>query len=112
MKIEKLLELLALHGGAIVSTASLDSMSIRQAQESERMYVDENSLGYVWEPNIERMPITEEEVDFFDKWYPISVPVPPELDKRIIEMINKMFAVCNGVKCTTPNCNVCKGEMY
>ncbi len=77
--IETLLSLLALHGGAIVSTASLTSEYINQARVSGRMYVDENHLGFVWEPDIKEMPKTEEEVKFFEKWYPLNLPLPEGL---------------------------------
>lgn len=77
--IETLLEFLSLHGGEIVSTSSLDTNSINQARASGRMYVDENSLGYVWIPDINKLPETDEEVMFFEKWYPLDVEMPEEL---------------------------------
>ena len=43
------------------------------------MYVDENSLGYVWCPDLKGFPETEEEVELFEKWYPLDVPMPEEL---------------------------------
>jgi hypothetical protein len=77
--IEKLLELLALHGGKIVSTASLTSELIEQARASGRMFVDNNSLGYVWEPDIKQFPETEEEAEWLEKWYPLPVELPDDL---------------------------------
>ena len=77
--IKRLLELLAQHGGKIVSTAALSPEWIEQARASGRIYVDENSLGYVWEPNIDRFPETEEEVEWFEKWYPLPVEMPEHL---------------------------------
>lgn len=74
-----LLELLALHKGSIVSSASLDVENIRQAQASGRMYVDENSLGYVWMPEDDFMPDTPEKVELFEKWYPLPVEMPEAL---------------------------------
>lgn len=74
--LEILLQLLAEHKGAIVSTASLSAMDIRQAQASGRMYVDENSLGYVWMPQITRFPETPKEVEEFERWFPIEEPLP------------------------------------
>lgn len=73
--IEDLLELLAYHKGTIVSTASLHSHDILQAQKSGRMYVDEKSaLGFVWLPAFaNRFAETEEEVEQFDKWYPLDI---------------------------------------
>lgn len=73
-----LLELLSTYKGSIVSSASLSAEQIRQAQASGRIYVDENSLGYVWEPE-PGFPTTEEEVKLFEKWYPLEVEMPEEL---------------------------------
>lgn len=100
MSIEGLLELLAAHGGSIVSTASLSPEWIEQARASDRMYVDENSLGYVWEPDIKRLPETEEEVEWFKKWYPLKVELPPELDdpKLFFEAIRKKELIKNQIK--------------
>jgi hypothetical protein len=44
------LELLANHGGSIVSTASLDSVQIAAARIEKRMYVREDNCGFVWLP--------------------------------------------------------------
>lgn len=77
--IENLLELLALHGGSIVSTASLKPNEINQARASERMFVNENSLGFVWMPKIEWFPTTIEEVKQFEKWFPLDEELPDEL---------------------------------
>lgn len=43
------------------------------------MYVDGNSLGFVWVPDISRLPETAEEVEFMEKWYPLSVELPDSL---------------------------------
>lgn len=110
--IENLLELLALHGGKIVSTASLDTNSIENARVTERMYVDSNSLGFVWEPNfygggvLFMIPETEEEVAWFDKWFPVCPPLPEKLK------FENMFPSCEGAKCKIKNCLICKNEMY
>lgn len=85
--INSLLELLAMYGGKIVSTNSLDVDDINQARASNRMYVDENFLGYVWMPNIKDFPTTEEEVIFFEKWYPLEIEVPKEVTERMLERI-------------------------
>lgn len=74
--LKTLLELLSLHGGEIVCTASLKPDQIEQARASGRMYVDENGIGYAWEPNIMMVPTTDEEVKFFEKWYPLDVEMP------------------------------------
>jgi hypothetical protein len=77
--IKILLDLLAENGGEIVCTAALDVQDINQARASERMYVDENGIGFVWMPKFERMPQTVEEVKFFEKWWPLDVEMPEEL---------------------------------
>jgi len=77
--IETLLELLAQYGGKIVSTASLSPEWINQAMASGRLYVDKNSLGYVWEPEIMTLPTNEKELEFFERWYPLEVEVPEHL---------------------------------
>lgn len=69
MKIEDLLELLATHGGKIVSTTHLNITEIKQARASNRMYVDSNYLGYVWIPSAKTIRNKEQ----FEKWYPISL---------------------------------------
>jgi hypothetical protein len=74
-----LMELLAQHGGTIESTASLKPNDIEQARASGRMYVDQWSLGYVWMPNIKRMPITDKEIELFEKWFPLDIELPEEL---------------------------------
>lgn len=74
-----LLDLLAKYGGKIVSTNSLETEWINQARASGRLYVDENSLGYVWEPIIIKFPETEEEVDWLERWYPLNVEMPGRL---------------------------------
>lgn len=79
VKISKLLKLMALYGGKIVSTASLDPEEIRQAMASGRMYVNKQGLGFVWEPPLLRMPRTEKEVKYFEKWWPLDVELPPAL---------------------------------
>lgn len=75
-----LLNLLAAHKGSIVSTASLSVEDIEQAKASKRMFVDNNSLGYVWQPDFLKLPETPEEVEQFEKWYPLDVKLPKELE--------------------------------
>lgn len=89
---EYLFEMLALYGGAIVSTASLDVKNIEQARASGRMWVDENSLGFVWMPgNFSNGPFPEtpEEVELFEKWFPLDeeLPDPQEMWERIQKSI-------------------------
>ena len=88
----ELFEYLALYGGRIVSSNDLPSELIAQARASNRMYVDENSLGYVWEPSFAgRCPETGEEVRMFEWCYPL--PIDGEaasalLFDNIVKMIN------------------------
>jgi hypothetical protein len=86
---EQLLELLVLHGGKIVSTASLTPEWIEQARASGRMYVDDNSLGFVWEPDIKEFPTTVEEVEFLERWYPLPVELPAHLKDPSL-LLNKI----------------------
>lgn len=75
-----LLSLLAEFGGNIISSNDLHPDLIAQARASNRMYVDENSLGYIWEPSFAgRFPMTEYEVELFERCYPIEVELPSYL---------------------------------
>lgn len=76
--IKQLLDLLGEYGGRIVSSNSLSPDEINQARASSRMYVDENSLGYVWLPPFE-FPTTADEVKLFEAWFPLNVEIPKEL---------------------------------
>jgi hypothetical protein len=81
MSKEYLFELLVTHGGEIVSSNDLSADDIAQARASDRMYVDENSLGYVWQPPFKNgIPTTEEEVGQFEKWFPLPIKLPKELE--------------------------------
>jgi len=76
-----LLNLLALYGGSIVSSNSLPPEWIEQARTSKRMYVDENSLGYIWEPEFKGgFPTTVDEVRLFEWCYPLDMEMPEELN--------------------------------
>lgn len=74
-----LLELLSTKGGSIVCSAALSEYMVRQAQASDRMCVNEDGIGYVWEPDMKRLPETEEEVKEFEKYYPLDIDLPEEL---------------------------------
>lgn len=89
--INGLLYLLQLHGGKIISSNELPSDLIAQAKASNRMYVDENSLGYIWEPPFAgRFPMTEKEVELFELCYPIDTDIPNDLTfEKILNKINK-----------------------
>jgi len=75
--IEDLLLLLANYKGRIESTASLTVRDIEQAKASNRLFVDEYSLGYVWSPDF---PTADDEVEDFEKWYPLESEMPEELN--------------------------------
>lgn len=78
--IQSLLEFLAKHGGAIISSNDLHPDLINQARASNRMYVDKDFLGYVWEPPIAgRFPTNEAELEMFEWCYPLPVEIPKEL---------------------------------
>jgi len=89
LEINDLLELLSAHGGKIVSTGQLSLYDIEQAKASNRMYVDENCLGYVWIPDFQKFPENEDEVDLFEKWYPLEIEVPKNLNDRMMRVFNK-----------------------
>jgi hypothetical protein len=77
---KKVFKLLATHGGKIVSTNDLTEMEITQSRASNRIYVDEDSLGYVWLPPFHgRFPVTASEVEMFEWCYPLEVELPEEL---------------------------------
>ena len=79
--INNLFKLLAEYKGMIVSSSSLKSEEINQARASGRMYIDENSLGYVWIPDsdITNFPDTIERVKLFERWYPLNIEMPDSL---------------------------------
>jgi hypothetical protein len=89
-QIETLLDYLAMYGGKIVCTASLDVDDINQARASKRMYVDQVAIGYVWIPNLTKFPENDEEVAFFEKWYPLEIEIP---DKDA--MFNRIINGCD-----------------
>lgn len=84
---KELFELLKMYGGKIVSSNSLTSEWINQARASNRLYVDENGFGFVWEPNIDKFPETDKEVEFLEKWYPLDCENMPEF--TIEEILKK-----------------------
>ena len=88
-----LLDLLAQHGGKIISSNDLHPYLIEQARAAGRMYVDENSLGYIWEPPFAgRFPETDEELEMFDWCYPLESKLPEQLEnadwvKKLLEEV-------------------------
>lgn len=68
-----LFELLVYNGGKIVSSNSVSVNEINQARASNRMLVDENGLGFIWIPTFKNpFPETVEEVEMFEKCYPLD----------------------------------------
>lgn len=75
----RLFEFLIQHGGRIVSSTELNPDDIAQARASGRMFVDINSLGYIWKPPLDKFPETIEEVKQEEKWYPLVPELPDDL---------------------------------
>jgi len=90
-----LFTLLSELGGEVVSTGYLPLWEIQQAQESNRIWVDENGLGFVWIPTFKNpFPETVEEVQLFEHCYPLDVEKPLKI---------KLAKILNW-KCNQPNC--------
>lgn len=79
LNMKQLFDYLIQYGGEIVSSNSLTAEDINQARASERMYVDENSYGFIWMPPVEKFPETEDELSLFEKWFPLAVEMPEHL---------------------------------
>jgi len=95
----KLFEYLAEHGGSIISSNDLPPELIDQARTSNRMYVDENLLGYIWEPPIAgRFPENEAELKMFDWCYPIQVEMSEEKCKEMLDKILSSQSKPDGVE--------------
>lgn len=76
-----LFTLLAEFGGRIISSNDLSPDFIAQAKASNRMWVDKNSLGYVWEPVFSDIfPETEQEVEMFERCYPLEIKLLSNLN--------------------------------
>lgn len=87
---KQLFEYLIQYGGQIISSNDLSPDWINQARASNRMWVDEYGYGFVWEPFVNKLPETVEEVELFEKWFPLKVELPPDLtfenlQERILE---------------------------
>lgn len=77
---EELLTLTTIFGGSIKCTSSIDNYELSQARASERMYVAEDGIGFVWIPEFKNgFPETVDEVKLFDKYYPLDIEPPDEL---------------------------------
>ena len=81
---ERLLEKLRIEGGLIRSSNDFDELDIRQAQASDRMWVDENGYGFIWYPPMD-FPTTEEKLKEYEaldaKYFPLpdERPLPEKL---------------------------------
>lgn len=87
---KKLFDYLIQYGGQIISSNDLSPDWINQARASDRMWVDENGYGFVWEPFVNKIPETKEEVEMFERWFPLKIELPEDLtfeslQKRILE---------------------------
>jgi len=109
--IKELLETLALKGGKIVCTAQLDVMEINQARASNRLFVDENGIGFVWDPNILFFPKTEKEIVDFEKYYPLEEPLPEKL-KNPDFLFNKsdVYGTCRHGE-NMASCQICNPNL-
>lgn len=87
---QKFYDYLSKYGGKIVCTSVLTPFFIDQARASGRLFVQTDGIGYVWEPDINDFPATEEEVEEFEKWYPLPVPDAELIDpEKILARIKK-----------------------
>lgn len=82
-----LLHLLKVHGGSIVTGRSLTPYLIEQAKASGRFCEFNEDTSFIWEPDID-FPTTEEEIEAFEKWYPIPIPDADMIDPE--KIINKI----------------------
>src|SRR5262245_16678996 len=73
---QKLIELLQTHGGVIRSAEGLDAIDIDNARLSERYYQDAEGRQFIWDPDFRLMPVIPEEIELFEKWYPMDHPLP------------------------------------
>lgn len=74
---KELLEKLIMEGGIIRSSKDFDELDIRQAQASDRMWVDENGYGFIWHPCLE-IPVTDEMVKVWEEKYAKYFPLPDD----------------------------------
>lgn len=96
--IDKLLGYLAKHGGRIVSYNDLTPYEISQATASGRMHVDQDSLGYVWEPKFKTgFPTEPSEVELFEWCYPLPHPNFEQIkfDPELISILEQVYNMVN-----------------
>jgi hypothetical protein len=86
---KELFELLIQNGGQIVSSNNCSTFEINQARASDRMFVDENSFGFIWIPEIDMC--TMEGVEALEKWYPEAVELPEKFKNAdwLFKILNK-----------------------
>lgn len=87
--IQHLLDLAAEYGGSIVFADSLQPYEHDQAEASGRIAADASGRKFIWTPDIEDFPENEDEVDFFDRWYPLEMEVPDGLVEEILARIEQ-----------------------
>jgi hypothetical protein len=69
---KRLIDKLIKEGGSIVCSSSLSVEDIRQATATNRFYVDNDGIGFVWIPDTGfLLPETIEQVEAFEKYYPL-----------------------------------------
>lgn len=74
----ELIFLLKEHGGVIARAESFPEELKKQAIASNRIHVDPSGVEFIWEPD-SLLPETEEEVELFERWYPLKVELPESL---------------------------------
>lgn len=84
-----LLYLMVQYGGSIVYAETLQPYEHDQAAASDRMYTDAAGRKFIWTPDIDDMPENEDEVDFFERWYPLEMEVPDGLIEGIMARIEQ-----------------------
>jgi len=85
--IQDLLLLLTKYGGVIKSAVCITNFDLLQAKASGRFFVNTDLMEYVWIPEIMDFPTTDQEVEFFDKWYPLhtDLQLPPDFCENIFK---------------------------
>ncbi len=76
---KKLLNSMKKYGGSIVLMTSLDLYDRNQARASSRIFTDKTQTSYIWNPPARLMPVTDEEIQDFERWYPLEVELPESL---------------------------------
>jgi len=85
--ITHLIDLAVQYGGSIISADTLQPYELDQAEASNRLYSDANGHKLIWTPDIEDFPSNDDEVEFFERWYPLEMEVPDGLLEKIMVSI-------------------------